>query len=297
MRTLFYRWIGFFLGLGWLLAACAAPAPVLPNNRPDSTSAPLLPTLAVSPTPTAEALTPTPEACRETQGSLDRSEIQTPLLNKPMRYVVYRPPCYAANANQRYPVLYLLHGQNYDESQWLRLGVPASLDRLITSGELPPFLVVLPFDYSFKQPSEYKFEQVFIQLLIPQIDQDYRTRSEAAGRAIGGLSRGGAWAIRLGIRHPALFSAIGGHSPAIFYADMDSLPTRLQAVPEDQRPRLWLDAGDKDSEYQTVQTFEKALNELGLPHEWHSYLGWHEEAYWSAHVAEYLRWYAAEWKP
>jgi enterochelin esterase-like enzyme len=78
---------------------------------------------------------------------------------------------------------------------------------------------------------------------------------------------------------------------------MDSLPARLQTVPEDQRPRLWLDAGDKDSEYQTVQTFEKALNTLGLPHEWHSYLGWHEETYWSAHVEEYLRWYAAEWKP
>lgn len=297
MRTLFFRWIGFSLSLGLLLAACAAPTPVLPLNPPVSTSTPLPPTLPASPSPTAEPVTPTPEACREAQGGLDRAEIQTALLDKPLRYVVYRPACYSANPAQRYPVLYLLHGQGYDENQWLRLGVVATLDRLIATGETPPFLVVLPYDYSVQQPAEYKFEQAFIQLLIPQIDRDYFTQPEASARAIGGLSRGGAWAMRLGIRHPAVFGAIGGHSPAIFYSDLDTLPARLLAVPEAQRPRLWLDVGDKDSEYATLRTFEKVLTSAGVAHEWHSYLGWHEEAYWSAHVAEYLRWYAAEWKP
>jgi enterochelin esterase-like enzyme len=213
-----------------------------------------------------------------------------------MRYNVYLPPCYRAMQPQRYPVLYLLHGQNYDEGQWLRIGAASTLDRLITSGDVPPIIIVMPFDYSYKQPTEYKFEEAFIQLLIPQIDATYRTLTNAPHRAIGGLSRGGAWAIRLGTRHPDMFGAIGGHSPSVFYADMQTLPVRLLNIPSDQLPRIWLDAGDSDSEYETVASFEQFLNKHNVPHEWHAYIGWHDEAYWSAHVGEYLRWYTEEWK-
>jgi len=170
----------------------------------------------VSPVPAALKVTPTPAGCRETTGVIEKGVITTTLLDKPMRYNVYLPPCYQAGQTQRYPVLYLLHGQNSDEGQWLRIGVSSALDRLIVSGDIPPFIIVMPFDYSFKQPTEYKFEETFIQLLIPQIDMTYRTFTDASQRAIGGLSRGGAWAIRIGTRHPDMFGAIGGHSPAIF---------------------------------------------------------------------------------
>ena len=115
-----------------------------------------------------------------------------------MRYNVYLPPCYQIAQSQHYPVLYLLHGQNADEGQWLRIGAASALDRLIASGDSVPFIIVMPFDYSFKQPTEYGFEEAFIQLLIPQIEITYRTLKTASQRAIGGLSRGGAWAIRTG---------------------------------------------------------------------------------------------------
>jgi len=240
--------------------------------------------------------TSTPQGCRETTGLIDKGVITTKLLDKPMRYNVYLPPCYSTAQPKRYPVLYLLHGQNYDESQWLRLGAASALDRLIASQAVPSFIIVMPFDYSYKQPTEYGFEEAFIQLLIPQIDLTYRTFKDASQRAVGGLSRGGAWAIRLGTRYPELFGAIGGHSPSIFYVDMDTLAVRMFSIPSDQLPRIWLDAGDSDSEYETVTSFEKFLTQNNIPHEWHGYIGWHDEAYWSAHVEEYLRWYAEEWK-
>jgi enterochelin esterase-like enzyme len=297
----FRRLVGFFLLCGLLLFGCASPQPVSPlktlvptSARPVIGPAPTEPPVSLWPAP--PKMTSTPAGCRETTGVIEKGVITTALLDKPMPYNVYLPPCYRDAQPQRYPVLYLLHGQNYDEGQWLRLGIASTLDRLIISGEILPFIAVLPFDYSFKQPTEYKFEEAFTQLLIPQIDMTYRTFTTVSRRAIGGLSRGGAWAIRLGTRHPELFGAIGGHSPAIFYADMQTLPMRLLKIPSDQMPRIWLDAGDSDSEYETVTSFEQFLSKHNIPHEWHGYVGWHNETYWSAHVEEYLRWYAEEWK-
>ncbi len=38
------------------------------------------------------------------------------------------------------------------------------------------------------------------------------------------------------------------------------------------------------------------FNDAGLAHEWHLYSGDHTERYWGAHVEEYIRWYAEQWK-
>jgi enterochelin esterase-like enzyme len=242
------------------------------------------------------AVSPTPTGCAETNGSIEKGVVATALLDKPMRYNVYLPPCYTAETEQRYPVLFLLHGQNFDEQQWLRIGAASAADRLIAAGEVPPFIIVMPFDYSYKQPTQYRFEEVFLDLLIPQIDRAYRTISDAPHRAIGGLSRGGAWAIHLGIRHPDLFGAVGAHSPAIFYSDMDTMPVRLRDANKEHFPRIFIDIGDHDSEYETARPFAELLNEMNIPHEWHEYVGFHDEKYWSAHVEEYLRWYAGGWQ-
>jgi hypothetical protein len=40
---------------------------------------------------------------------------------------------------------------------------------------------------------------------------------------------------------------------------------------------------------------ESEFNEAGLTHEWHLYSGAHTEEYWSAHVEEYIQWYAEGW--
>ena len=167
---------------------------------------------------------------------------------------------------------------------------------LTLAGAVAVFLMVFPFDFSIKQPAEYKVEEVFIELLVPRIDSIYRTRPEADQRAIGGLSRGGAWALHIGAGHPELFGVIGGHSPAIFFTDEKKLARAILAIRLDQMPRIWLDAGDSDSEYDVIVPFEKFLIKNNIPHEWHKYVGWHDEKYWSAHVEKYLRWYALGWR-
>jgi len=94
-------------------------------------------------------------------------------------------------------------------------------DKLLAAGEITPFIIVFPFDYSYKQPRDYRFEQVFLDLLIPQIDAAYRTLPSPTQRAIGGLSRGGAWALRLGIHRPDVFG-LSARIPRPFFT---AIPT------------------------------------------------------------------------
>jgi len=288
------RYLACFVCL--LLFACTPVSPTVPSAPEPTGTAPviMLPASATpsSPTPTVSPTIAPQPVC--SLASLDSGAVGLDLLDKPMEYRVLLPPCYAELTDQRYPVLYLLHGQNFTQDQWIDLGVAENAGKLMLAGEISPFIIVLPFDHSYKQPREYRFEQVFIEQLIPEIDQNYRTLASPRTRAIGGLSRGGAWAIYLASRHPELFGIVGAHSPAVFYSNTSALPVRLRDIPPEQKPVFYVDAGDKDIDFQEIQKFTTLLNDLSISHEWHYNLGFHDEKYWSAHVEGYLLWYGKQ---
>ncbi len=192
-------------------------------------------------------------------------------------------------------MLYLFHGQGDTDEQWIRLGVPEAADWLITTGQAPPFLVVMPYDPVWLEPTQYGFEDAIIDDLIPAIGSLFRTMPDRLHRAVGGLSRGAGWAIRLGLTHPELFSAIGAHSVIVFGTDGPLVEKWLAAIPPEWMPRIYLDIGDSDSGLVNARVFEEQLTEARIAHEWHLNIGYHDEAYWSAHVLEYLRWYAEGW--
>ena len=299
---IFGRKLGIYLHFGILLIGCVLPAACVPLTRPEPTLKVSPPTPAPSVSPTLQVaaspeVTPTPTVTVCSSASIQADTIETKLLDKPMDYYVILPPCYAESSDRRYPTLYLLHGQNFDEDQWLRLGVADTAEKLMQAGEIIPFVIVLPFDHSYKQPREYRFEEVFLDLLIPHIDQNYRTIPLRESRAIGGLSRGGAWAIYLASRHPDMFGIVGAHSPVVFYSNTSALPVRLRDILPEQKPVFYVDAGNNDVDFRSVQNFTELLNELNFSHEWHYNIGFHDETYWSSHVEEYLRWYASQFAP
>jgi enterochelin esterase-like enzyme len=78
----------------------------------------------------------------------------------------------------------------------------------------------------------------------------------------------------------------------IFNDDAAVLERLIPVVPADAWPRLWMDAGDRDGDLGSIRRFEDLLTYYRVPHEWHIYSGDHTEAYWQAHVTQYLRWYA-----
>ncbi len=284
------------------LAACApaaAPAPALPTAvlaaSPTATAS-STPTPPASPTapPTAS---PTPLTCWNQGGQTFADFIPSAVLPQPLEFQVYLPPCYEAEPERRYPVLYLIHGQSFTHDQWKRLGAPATVDQLVASGDLPPFIIVMPRDRVWTQPSEDFFGQAVMQELLPYIDATYRTQPERQYRAIGGLSRGASWALHLGLGQWESFSAIGLHSLPVFWEDVPRLRGWLAEIPLEELPRIYIDIGERDREEILNSTFyfRDLLDELAIPHEYNLFTGRHEEAYWASHVEKYLRFYAAEW--
>ena len=284
--------------LGALLLLLGASFACSPSDQPASTAIPPSatvpptrpPTLIPSPFPTP---TITPLACLTNPGRVEEGSLDS--TRPPQEFRIYLPPCYDEKTNQRYPVLYLLHGQTYTDDQWIRLGAVEVADDMILSGESIPFIIVFPDDRYWNLPPGPGFGQRLEQVLIPYIDSTFRTLPDRTHRAIGGMSRGAGWALRLGLTRWDLFSTIGLHSLAVLQKDASEIRDWLRDIPPPSRPRLFMDIGDNDQELEMAQRVETQFNDFRLTHEWHLYSGAHTEEYWSTHVEEYIRWYAEGW--
>ena len=273
------------------LIACSPPTPPPPTQTfvpPTST-----PTRTAVPVPPTAIPFPTPLTCLTQPGRVEEKALEN--TEPPQLYFIYLPPCYDEQTDKRYPVLFLLHGQTYTADQWIRIGAVGALDRHILSGETQPFIIVLPDDRYWNLPPGAGFGQRLVENLIPFIDATYRTLPDRNHRAIGGLSRGAGWAFRLGFTRWDLFSVIGLHSLAVLQSDASQLGKWIADIPPASRPSIFMDIGDNDQELNMATLVEAQFNESGLAHEWHLYSGAHTEEYWSAHVVEYIEWYAEQW--
>lgn len=272
------------------LWACTPPTELTtatPTQVPATATQTFIP-LPPTPTPTV-----TPLGCLTQPGRLDEGTLQE--TNPPQEYLIYLPPCYDEMPDKRYPVLYLLHGQTYTSDQWVRLGAVTIADELILSGEASPFIIVFPDDRYWNLPAGPGFGQRFIDYLIPHIDETYRTLADRDHRALGGMSRGAGWALRLGLQRWDLFGTLGFHSLAAFGTDRPFVEDWLLAIPSKSWPNIFMDVGESDQERGYDSLIEDLITQTGIPHEWHLYPGAHDEAYWGAHVEEYLRWYTSIW--
>ena len=275
------------------LSACSSSEQPLPTLTPfPSTSTPN-PTGTFTPPPPTDTLTPTPLVCLTQPGHVEEGLLET--TNPPQAYFIYLPPCYDEKPEVRYPVLYLLHGQTYTADQWIRLGAVDTLDELILSGETLPFIIVFPDDRYWNLPPGAAFGDRLINDLLPYIDSSYQTLPDRNHRAIGGMSRGAGWSLRLGLSHWDLFSVIGLHSLAVLHSDRTQIGYWIADIPPSSYPAIFMDIGDNDQELAMAISIEAQFNEIGLSHEWHYYRGAHTEEYWSAHVGEYIQWYAEQW--
>ena len=266
-----------------------------PTSTPSPTSPPS-PTVTATLWPSATA-SPTPLTCWTKGGHIETGSLDTDLLRLPLEYRIYLPPCYDQQPERHYPTLYLIHGQSFTDDQWDRLGADETADALIAAGQVPPFIIVMPRDRYGGEPGDSQFAQAILEVLMPYLDETYRMLSGRDQRAVGGLSRGAGWAVHLAIAHWETFGALGAHSPAIFHYDAERMRTMLKAIPADSTPRIYIDIGDRDRPeiMRVALWFEDLLNQKSIPHEWHLFRGYHSEEYWSAHMEQYLRWYARAW--
>lgn len=279
-----------------LLSSACSQTPHLPSMEVTSTA--ITPQLSQTPktmtTPTpleTQTMVPTGESpeCNDQTGSVISEVIETSIPSQFLTFYIYLPPCYAEDIDRDYPTLYMLHGIQADASQWIDLGISDLSDSLISGGRVEPFIVVMPW-----QKTGIDVEVVLIEELVPYIDETYRSRPQPIWRSIGGLSRGGGSALRIGLKHPDVFRTIGLHSPATFY-DAVYVSLWIREISKEEIPRIWIDIGNEDSLRDATLELIALLDELGVPYTSLLPEGDHSPAYWSAHLKEYLLWYALQW--
>jgi enterochelin esterase-like enzyme len=268
------------------------------NTR--TTTSTFVPTLTPSLVPIDKPLaqptdtdTPAAPVCTQTTGTVQRVNVPSAELVDPLQISIYLPPCYDPSGN--YPVLYLLHGQGMTDQLWIDLGVTTIADTAIAKGQTP-FIMVFPYEEdNFQEITASKFPDAIINDLIPWVDSNYATCTERVCRAIGGISRGGGWAIKLALRHFDLFGTLGGHSYGLMYGDINWVPKDLQTHTIEEFPRIYLDRGEKDTLAHDIDLFVKVLQANGIHPEFHIYPGDHTKSYWKSHVQEYMNFYMAAW--
>ncbi|RQH08918.1 alpha/beta hydrolase [Paraburkholderia dinghuensis] len=164
-------------------------------------------------------------------------------LGRDWSYVVYLPTGYSANGT-RYPVLYLLHGNNGDAMDWVTHGdLQATTDGLIARHEIAPVVIVMPQGGTdWYVDRKEKMETAFGADLIPEIETHFAVSNERSGRAIGGVSMGGFGALRFALEHPDAFCGALLLSPAIYSNEPppDSSARRVGVFGEHQfDSRVW----------------------------------------------------------
>jgi S-formylglutathione hydrolase FrmB len=130
---------------------------------------------------------------------------------------VLLPPSYFSAPGRRFPVVYLLHGLGPREHGHLgTAGVQRAAFRQMEQGELPELILVavdgttsLGGSYYARSPTTGDFETYVVREIVGAVDARYRTRADAAQRAIAGFSMGGHGAIKLAMKYPGLFSSVG----------------------------------------------------------------------------------------
>ena len=178
----------------------------------------------------ANAAEPGP-ACESTvSGDLRLHQLDSRIFGNSRTIRVLLPPGYDApdNAQKKYPVLYMLDGQNLfdaclSEVSHKEWGVDETLYRLIGDGSVPAMIVVgvdhagkdrgreyLPYkDYmgnpDMPEPAGRRFPDFLTDEVMPLVDGQYRTLQGHAGTGIGGSSYGGVAALYALLAKPGRF--------------------------------------------------------------------------------------------
>ena len=255
---------------------------------------------AALPPPARPGLASAGAGCSGASQSLDAT-VPSAALGKPVAVRLYLPPC-QPDAGRCFAAIYLLHGAGADQTQWGDIGIATAADDGRARGTLPPLILVIPFrpdDRADPRPDgDLPYEHFVVAELIPWVDQHTPACQAGAQRAIGGISRGGWWALEIAFHHPELFVAVGGDS-ALVQGEGSLNPSGLLASnPAAIRAlHVWLDVGDQDSLKSGDAGLAADLKVDGVSTVFNQWPGGHNRAYWREHVPDYLNFYASQFLP
>jgi enterochelin esterase-like enzyme len=226
------------------------------------------------------------------RGNLEMVEYDSSTVGVLRKAQVYTPPGYSKD--EKYPVLYLLHGIGGNEREWTRGGAANVIfDNLYADDKVVPMIVVMPNGRASKDltprdpipkqsPAFAAFEKDLLHDLIPFIEKTYAVQSNRESRALAGLSMGGGQSLNFGLGHLETFAWVGGFSsaPNTRKAD-DLLAEQVDAAKE--LKLLWLSCGDRDGLIRISRDFHNSLDARKVPHVWYVHpSGGHDFRVWKA---------------
>lgn len=217
------------------------------------------------------------DAARESieHGKLETIEYASKTVGITRKARVYTPPGYSKD--QKYPVLYLLHGIGGDENEWARHGAPnVIMDNLYAEKKAVPMIVVLPNGRASKDvtardpipkqsPAFATFEKDLLNDLIPYIEAHYSVKTDRESRAIAGLSMGGGQSLNFGLANLDTFAWVGGFSSAPNTRPADQL-IKDHADAAKKLRLLYVACGDKDRLFRISQDVHAMLEDKKVPH-------------------------------
>ena len=221
---------------------------------------------------------------------------------KDKRMHVYLPPGYEANADARYPVLYLNHGGGDDDSMDEHRPPQGGhaqfiLDNLIAAGKAKPMIVVMPDTRGIASPNPPKpgeddaITQEYLKDIIPYVDAHYRTKPGRENRALAGLSMGGFVVMNTGFPHLDIFGELYIYSSGYFPDQVPEVRGVLQGGPE--RPEdneellrvpFYMAPGETDIALKNGQQVMAVINKYGVRNFWVLSSGGHEWANWRRYL-------------
>jgi S-formylglutathione hydrolase FrmB len=144
---------------------------------------------------------------------------------------IYLPPSYERAPGKRYPVVYLLHGIGDTDkaftSAWKnQTDAWGTIQGLMNNGvaehRFGEMIVVMPDQRTKMMGSFYtnsaatgNWEDFTAGDLVSYIDGKYRTLARAESRGLAGHSMGGHGALKVGMKHPEVFSVVYALNPAV----------------------------------------------------------------------------------
>ncbi len=242
----------------------------------------------------------------ETNG-LSYLTVKSPALQRRADVSVYVP--LQAKGLNNVPAIILLHGVYGSHWAWtMKGGAHLTLNRMIVSGELSPFILVMPSDGLWGDGSGYlphpqQNYEAWIGAEVPAlVRQEVSEIGEASDFYIAGLSMGGFGAFWVGIQYADAFQGISGHSSittvqeiSLFVEEdwsfwdaekkVNSIAELILADPE-KVPPFRFDCGLGDELLASNQVLHQKLLAANISHEYQEYPGGHEWPYWQEHVRE-----------
>lgn len=197
---------------------------------------------------------------------------------------IWLPPEYHENPWAKYPVIYVLDGQNvFDPRTSFIPGKTWRADKTAREAMLKrrmrPCILVAVWNGGSKRLDEYtgsrdpkydggkseEHDHFLMDELMPWVVKSFRVDKTPEKTALVGASLGGLYSLEFAVRHPHRVGAIGVLSPSLWW-DNRRLMETLRHSPLRNRCRVWLDIGSLEgkSAVENVRELSAILAAKGL---------------------------------